>query len=100
MWLPLKAVITTFCARGECSKNPHLLTCEGSGQEGPAGTGEGRWEQPQLSWRVMVWNGLRTSGEPCLRLVVPHWPKFHEARICHLALRAVETAPGPSSNVR
>lgn len=54
------------------------------------------------SWRVMVlvWNGLGTSGEPCLRFVVPHWPKFHEARIRHLALRAVETALGPSSNVQ
>lgn len=54
------------------------------------------------SWRVMVlvWNGLGTSGEPCLRFVVPHWPKFHEARICHPALGAVETARGPSSNVQ
>lgn len=75
MWLPLKAVVTTFCAGGECSKNPHLLKRKGSSQEGPAGIGEGRWEQPQLSWRVMLlaWDGLGTSGEPCLRFVVPHW---------------------------
>lgn len=63
MWLPLKAVVTTFCAWGECSKK-----CKGSSQEGPAGTGEGRWEQPQLSWRVMLlaWDGLG-------HLVSPVW---------------------------
>lgn len=60
MWLPLKAVITTFCARGDCSKNPHLLTCEGSSQEGPAGTGESRWEQLEghgagLEWPGDIW---------------------------------------------
>lgn len=44
------------------------------------------------------WPG--TSGEPCLRFVVLPWPKYHEAGIRHPALRAVEIAPGPSSNVR
>lgn len=101
LWLPLKAVVTTFCARGECSKNPHLemlrlrprrTSRHRGGQVGAATT------QLEGHSAGLEWPG--TSGEPCLRFVVPHWPKFHEARIRHPALRAVETAPGPSSNVR
>lgn len=97
MWLPLKSIIKPPRARWECSKNPHLLRCEDSNQEGPAGTGQDSWEQPQrgwshaagLGWPGDIWGAL---PEVCDALAGMH-TKCHEPSIPPRALRAVKAAP-------
>lgn len=81
-----EAVVKASCARWEGSKIPTDWKGRTRNWEEPAGTREGRWEQPHLGWRVIVraWGGLETSGELCLRFEMPHWRGDQIQQATHL----------------
>lgn len=51
-WLPLKAVFTTFCARGECSKNPQQAQGRAGGSGHNSSGGLCCW--PGIAWGHLV----------------------------------------------